>query len=315
MATKIEWTDETWNPITGCTKVSEGCRNCYAERMSKRLAGRFGYPTDEPFQVTLHPYRLDDPLRWRKPRQVFVCSMSDLFHDDIPPWFICEAWQVFRECPQHTFQILTKRPERAMGIITTYIASDQLGFDPLSNAWLGVSVENQQAADERIPILLQIPAAVRFVSCEPMLGPVTLREIQHNGEVEIDALTGNHGVYRPLSGQSSQKLDWVIVGGESGPGARPMHPDWARSLRDQCQAAGVPFFFKQWGAWKDIQYDKLDRDDVRVSPARGIIDRLPDPFSGDDSKNEFKRTVAMSRMGKKRAGRLLDGREWNEMPV
>lgn len=261
MGTKIEWTNETWNPVTGCTKVSEGCRNCYAERMSKRLAGRFGYPeAPNSFDVTLHPDRLEDPIHWKKPRMVFVCSMGDLFHPDVPDEFIARVWGEMRGAREHTFQILTKRPERALSFLkqckswegwithngdpveraydgTGIIVGDEENW-PLPNVWIGVSVEDQAAADERILVLLDTPAAVRFVSIEPILGPVYLwRNTSGNmGDLEWD------GRQTFIEG-----LDWVIVGGESGPGARPPVTYWIRNIRDQCVAADVSFFFKQWG--------------------------------------------------------------------
>ena len=211
MSTDIEWTDETWNPVTGCTKVSPGCDHCYAERVTERFHGKGAFE-----RIVLHPDRLDKPLHWRKPRKVFVNSMSDLFHEQVPDTFIGLVWQVMAETPQHTFQILTKRHARMRSFLRQWP-----NYEPLPNVWLGVSVEDQKWADIRVPALIQTPAAVRFLSCEPLLGPVRIG-------------------YMSL-------LDWVIVGGESGPGARPMHPDWARDLRDQCEAAGVPFLFKQWG--------------------------------------------------------------------
>ncbi len=276
--TKIEWTEYSWNPVTGCTPVSEGCENCYARRMANRLKGRCGYPSDDPFRVTLHPERLNKPLSWQTPKRIFVNSMGDLFHEDVPIEFIAEVFNVMAsatpecgkkhkhepECwtgPSHTFLILTKRPERMRQIIEelpNYIGDRWPGDTalslamevdgwPLKNVWLGVSVENQQRADERIPILLQIPAAVRFVSVEPMLGPVDLErwlpiEWSEVGETWIEAFPGKHCY--------DTRLHWVICGGETGPGARPMHPDWVRSLRDQCQASGIPFFFKSWGQWR-----------------------------------------------------------------
>jgi len=233
MPTKIEWAEESWNPITGCTPISEGCEHCYARRIAQRLRGRCGYPKDDPFRVTFHPDRLDQPLHWKKPRMIFVCSMGDLFHPDVSEYDILAIWQRMGEFhdregtilpvekrPGHTYMVLTKRPERALKFLSCRYPH---GYER-KNVWLGVSVENQKRADVRIPILLQIPAAKRFVSIEPMLGSIKL---QHYG-------TGT-------------SIDWVICGGESGPGARPMHPDWPRSIRDQCQAAGIPFFFKQWG--------------------------------------------------------------------
>lgn len=266
---KIEWTDYSWNPVTGCSKISEGCKNCYAERMAKRLAGRFGYPKDNPFKVTLHPNKLNQPLKWKKSKMIFVCSMSDLFHFDIPKIFIDKIFSVIKACPQHIFIILTKRTfslkEKIYGIAPD-CTHREIYFDNSlpKNLWLGVSVENQKTANERIPILLQIPAAIRFVSCEPMLGSVDFSHLPESGA----------------------ELDWVIVGGESGPHARPMYPDWVRIIRDQCQNAGIPFFFKQWGEW-------------RFNPL----------MTSTPWNNRFEK------VGKKKAGRRLDGREWNQYPV
>lgn len=233
MGTKIEWCEETWNPVTGCTKVSEGCRNCYAERMAKRLAGRFGYPErPDHFKVTLHFDRLAQPLRWDKPRKIFVCSMGDLFHEEVPDDHILRVFRIMGRAnvERHKFLLLTKRPERMKEWIIEYVVDRDGNPDPFHNIWLGVSAEDQETADSRIPVLLRTPAAKRFVSCEPLLG-------------EIDLDRGNYG----STGFWIDQLDWVIAGGESGPGARPPDPDWFRSLRDQCNTAGKPFFFKQWG--------------------------------------------------------------------
>jgi len=279
MTTKIPWADETWNPVTGCTKISAGCKNCYAERMSKRLAGRFGYPINgsicpvcgnqydrakafcpehpnadlvrhSSFDVTLHPDKLDQPLHWKKPRRIFVCSMSDFFHVGVPFSFQCEILQVIGKCPQHTFMILTKRTEQLE--LWNYAA----GWHPYPNLWLGVTVENQEQADKRIPVLLETPAAVRFVSVEPMLGPVQIRDQLH------EQWPTNADVHQVRD--TRPPLDWVICGAETGPGARPMDLDWARDLRDQCAAAGVPFFFKRdsdgnreldgrlWEQWPEV---------------------------------------------------------------
>lgn len=290
MPSKIEWTDETWNPVTGCTKVSEGCRNCYAERMAKRLAGRFGYP-EQPhhFDVTLHPDKLDLPLRWKKPRMVFVCSMGDLFHQDIPAGFIYDVFKTMGKAPQHTFQILTKRPRRMRDFVYAWSGGQifaNASFAKLHpNIWLGVSAENQAAADVRREYLRQCPAAAKFVSYEPALGPVDW--------------------------DGWEFVDQIISGNESGLGARPGHPDWHRGARDWCQAHGIKYFFKQWGRYKEIQFDKRDKGDMLVSPTRGVIDHLPDPW---EHPEEFKRTVAMSPVGKKAAGRILDNRTWSEMP-
>lgn len=234
MATKIEWAQETWNPVTGCTKISEGCLNCYAERITKRF-------WDKPFsQIVCHKDRLDQPSHWRDPRRIFVCSMSDLFHPDVPDEFI---WSVFDEIShnrRHTYIILTKRPERMKVWFEKhsrrfwhYHAPDEPQHEYVSapwpdpRIWLGVTAETQMRADERIPILLQIPAAVHFVSVEPMLSGIDLWQY----------LKGNRDI--------SKGLDWVICGCESGPGARPMMAEWPYELMVQCQNAGVPFFHKQ----------------------------------------------------------------------
>jgi len=207
----IEWTEATWNPVTGCDRVSPGCDNCYAERLAKRLQAMGNARYANGFAVTLHPDVLDLPLRWRTSRRVFVNSMSDLFHPKVPTGFIEAAFDVMVRAPHHTFQILTKRPKRAVAL------ADKLPWP--ANIWLGVSVEDQPRA-WRVDDLRKVPTAVRFLSVEPLLGPVDLD------------LTG---------------ISWVIVGGESGPGARPMDPKWARDIRDACRRSNVPFFFKQWG--------------------------------------------------------------------
>jgi len=227
----IEWTDETWNPITGCTKVSTGCKHCYAERLWQRLSAKNMPYEGRPFtDVQCHPERLSQPLHWKKPRRVFVNSMSDLFHESVRDDFIISVLMVIETAKQHTFQVLTKRPERMRDFFCGESGAG-LNVPPIKNLWLGVSVENQETADERIPLLLQTPAAVRFVSAEPLLSPINMVWV-------------SHGL---LDKRYYNILDWVIVGGESGPSARPMNPDWARSIRDQCQAAGVPFFMKQMG--------------------------------------------------------------------
>jgi len=293
MTTKIEWCEETWNPITGCSPVSEGCEHCYARRMAQRLKGRYGYPEDDPFRVTFHPDRLEQPLKWKKPRMIFVCSMGDLFHPDVDWLTIDNVLNTCWRATRHTFLVLTKRIEAAWYYFRSpiFLTPDhwRREFLDRGNIWLGVTAENQQRADERIPILLQIPAAKHFVSIEPMLGPVQIRGNYHLGEQTI--------------GSWPQGLDWVILGGESGPGARPMHPDWARSVRDQCQAAGVPFFFKQWGEWKP--YSKRLGGGIFIKPD-GTKTCQGEYWDGQ--------AAAMNRLGKKAAGRLLDGREWNERP-
>jgi protein gp37 len=208
----IEWTEATWNPVTGCTKISQGCKHCYAERLAKRLKAMGVERYRNGFAITLHEDLLDLPLRWKRPRVVFVNSMSDLLHEDIPLPFIQAVFRTMERCPQHTFQVLTKRNERLRE------DAPRLPWPP--NVWMGVSVESA-AVVSRVGDLQQVPAAVRFLSVEPLIGP-------------IESL--------PLDG-----IHWVIVGGESGPGARTMDPAWVDSIHAQCQAARVPFFFKQWG--------------------------------------------------------------------
>lgn len=241
--TKIEWADKVWNPVTGCTPVSAGCANCYAKRMSKRLAGRCGYPKDNPFAVTLHPKRLDEPLHWKKPQRIFVCSMGDLFHEDVPAAFSKKIFDTIKRADQHTFIMLTKRPHQMCSDVAAYSVFYN-GNNLLPNLYIGVSVEDQATADERIPHLFKLkaccPSLKIIVSYEPALGPVDFKPYLSRA-VPPDHDGG--------TGYMTAGLDWVIMGGESGPRARPMHPDWARNARDQCKAAGVPFFFKQWGEW------------------------------------------------------------------
>jgi len=234
MATKsaIEWTESTWNPLTGCTKISPGCKNCYAERMAKRLKAMGQGKYRNGFKLTLHPESLNEPLRWKKPQMIFVNSMSDLFHKDVPADFIQQVFDVMRQAHWHTFQVLTKRAERLLKL------NDQIDWP--ENVWMGVSVENQDYAF-RIDLLRQTHARVKFLSLEPLLGP--------------------------LPALNLKGIDWVIVGGESGPKARPIKHEWVTEIRDQCVAFDVPFFFKQWGG-----------------------------------------------TNKKKTGRLLDGKTWDEWP-
>ncbi len=266
--TRIEWTDWVWNPVTGCTKVSDGCKHCYAERMSKRLAGRCGYPADEPFRVTLHPEQMVVPLRWRKPRRVFVCSMGDLFHPDVPDDYVARAFNVMMLAGWHTYQILTKRPARMADLLPRLpelnsglrVWRDAGCAWPPLHVWLGTSVENQATSDERIPHLLRCRAKVRFLSCEPLLGPVDLsafapfcwERVQEDQQaVFAEMFPGGLPAHSLNAQVSARRLSWCIAGGESGPGARRCNPDWLRGLRDQCQAAGVPFFVKQLGGHPD----------------------------------------------------------------
>lgn len=255
---RIEWTERTWNPVTGCTKVSPGCQNCYAERMARRLAGRYGYPeSPRHFDVTVHENMLMKPLEWQTPLTIFVCSMGDLFHPDVHINVINDVFSVMDEARLHTFQVLTKRPERAREF---YNRGD---WDPPSNVWLGVSAENQETADERIPILLDTPAAVRFVSLEPLLGPVDLARWL----VPQSVVDGYYEVLQRFGGVSPppgpigppQRLDWIIVGCESGANRRPCNIDWIREIRDQCVDADTPCFVKQMELrGKIVKMPKLD---------------------------------------------------------
>jgi protein gp37 len=234
----IEWTEATWNPVTGCSKVSPGCAHCYAETFAERFRGVPGHPYERGFELQLRPERVEQPLKWAQSRMIFVNSMSDLFHEGVPEQFIESVLSVMTEAHWHTFQILTKRSERLAQLAPRLYWPD--------NVWMGVSVENQRWA-HRVDDLRKVPASVRFLSCEPLLGPLRLD------------LRGIH---------------WVIVGGESGPRARPMRAEWVRDIRRQCEEAGIAFFFKQWGA-----YDEAGR-----------------------------------RLGKRRAGRVLGDRTWDSMP-
>lgn len=266
--TKIEWCDRVWNPMTGCSPISEGCKNCYARRMANRLRGRCGYPKDDPFRVTFHRDRLDEPLRCRKPSRFFVCSMGDLFHELVPIKAFSDIMNRILKCPRHIFVFLTKRPQRMFYLLGKQAPDWQQALPyeykiPLTNLWLGVSVENQRTADERIPILLKIPAAKRFVSVEPMLEEVNLHAIKEMENLWHDVL-GGETIRGKIAGFASVgtgiKLDWVICGGETGPNARSIHPDWARFLRDQCGVAGIPFFFKQMARKYAIPKDLMIRE-------------------------------------------------------
>lgn len=323
--TGIEWTDATWNPVTGCTEVSPGCDHCYAKTFAERWRGTPGHHFEHGFDVVLRPERLDQPLRWQKPRRIFVNSMSDLFHDEIPNDFIAQVFAVMAMAGQHTFQLLTKRHGRMRSLLNDedfqvrvgqmrYRLGDDGDFEdgswgwPLPNVWLGVSVENQRWADIRIPALLDTPAAVRFLSCEPLLGPVDL--------------TTTLGFAHTAHGLAYvEGVDWVIVGGESGRGARPMHPDWPRSLRDQCQTADIAFHFKQWGEWAPAGYENgthlLQTDGRYITRESGTSQ---DPYGhGSGTQDLVDRGhpgwVRIRRPGKKWAGRQLDGRTWDDFPA
>lgn len=380
--TKIEWTDATVNAVNGCSVISPGCKHCYAMKQAHRFPVRQGLTHKTAGgmvwtgEVRFSESALLQTLAWKRPRKIFWNAHGDLFHWNVPDEWIDRVFAVCALTPHHEHQILTKRsarmraycsdprtPERIARVIL------DLGADwgvsgaaalaplgnrateadpsfviwPLSNVWLGVSVEDQQRADDRIPDLLATPAAVRFLSCEPLLGPVDLRwiaepDMRRSGV--IDALLGCNWIevpgddFRPqrpghqdrsmgrwvVSDDAhifaSRKLDWVIVGGESGPGARPMHPDWARGVRDQCAAAGVPFFFKQWGDWES----SLDRDhddpDWRADYTNDYVDHDKSKWLNLAGGCGFhgERFHVMRRVGKKAAGRLLDGVTHDGMP-
>lgn len=340
---KIEWTGKTWNPLAGCRILSPGCTNCYAMKLAYRLAamGQAKYQGTTKLtkggpvwtgRINTDDAALDIPLKTKKPTTWFLNSMSDLFVEGVETSFLDRVFAVMAITPQHTYQILTKRPDRMrdymhrLMVEPCHVGSivDDMGGDwsqvstPLPNVWLGTSVERQQEADQRIPRLLQTPAAVRFLSCEPLLGPVDLTRIPwrfnaFSGETvkTVNALTGNITVNDPVFGGGGGivGIDWVICGGESGPSARPMHPDWARSLRDQCQAAGVPFFFKQWGDWHPASHH--ENGALYQFEGAAPFDSWKTPvFDPDQTEG-----INFRRLGKAKAGRLLDGRTWDEMPT
>ena len=303
---KIEWTDATWNPVTGCTEVSPGCDRCYAKTFAERFRGAPGHYFENGFDVTFRPDKLDQPLRWTRPSRVFVNSMSDLFHADVPDEFIVKVFAVMALADRHTFQLLTKRHGRMRSLLSSRKFREalrcELGWPdlvewPLPNVWLGVSVEDQKRAGLRIPALLDTPAAVRFLSCEPLIGPVDL----DGAAIAWWACFPDE----PTGG-----IDWVIVGGESGRGARTMNVEWARTLRDQCSAHGVAFHFKQWGdasAWADRQGDVWhQRDDGRLETFETA------PFSREHVEKKWGPLIRLSKRHK--AGRDLDGRTWDEYP-
>jgi len=337
--TTIEWTESTWSVITGCTLVSEGCRHCYAAELAatrlKNIPSRKGLARKNAAgeakftgEVRFNEQWLDQPLRWTRPRKIFVCAHGDLFHESVPDEWIDRVFAVMALAPQHTFQCLTKRPGRmreylaatdpapdaptmqdrlwrvhyAMRALSPGVTSHVKTW-PLPNVWLGTSVEDQATADARIPELLATPAAVRFVSAEPLLGPVDIDPYLSPMTVKRSGTIGPGRLFCP-------RLDWIIVGGESGRRARPMHPDWARSLRDQCQAAGVAFLFKQWGAWAP---DRLALPEDLVDARKSLI-LAPDGATTSGLMSYPSTSWVTHRVGKKAAGRMLDGRTWDEMP-
>ena len=377
--THIEWTDATWNPITGCSVVSAGCKHCYAMKLAgtrlKHDPSRAGLTRETSAgpvwtgEVRFNEKWLDQPLRWTRPRRIFVCAHGDLFHEGVQDEWIDRVFAIMASSPQHTFQVLTKRPDRMLEYLTDVVATEhrwesaytrirdlqfrrgigsrpgEVNVDndvsqgrwPLPNVWLGVSVEDQAAVDARIPLLLKTPAAVRWISAEPLLGPVDL--------MATDYLTAKLGAY-PFKGIASEHrtklahmLDWVVAGGESGAGARPMHSAWVRSLRDQCAAAGVAFLFKQWGAWRPIDqggrdwYESLYRSrrmaragesqaalddvygrectvDTAVIQRDGVIRPPTEPLAWEQGTDPF----LTFRVGKKAAGRLLDDVQYDGYP-
>jgi protein gp37 len=358
--TSIEWTDATWNPVTGCSVVSPGCTNCYAMKLAgtrlRHTPSRQGLTIDTKAgpvwngEVRLNEQWLDQPLRWKRPRRIFVCAHGDLFAEKVRDEWIDRVFAVMALAPQHTFQVLTKRAKR-MREYATLIDNEPVRDTvrrivaawpgnapipaaitfPLPNVWLGVSAEDQARADERVPDLLATPAAIRFISAEPLLGPIDFHEylLGFAAGHPASCICGHgHGFDRcPNYGKvaprchkcgcqqfhkapGSDGLHWVIVGGESGAAARPMHPAWARSIRDQCAGAGVAFFFKQWGGWK-IHHAHAGGDlggDIRADRVRFVQpNREPD---GHFRKGD----LMMERVGKKVAGRLLDGIEHNAFP-
>ncbi|UPT93921.1 phage Gp37/Gp68 family protein [Bradyrhizobium barranii subsp. apii] len=374
----IEWTDATWNPITGCSIHSPGCINCYAMDLAgtrlKNHPSRVGLTKDSKTgpvwtgEVRFNEGWLTQPLHWRKPRMVFVCAHGDLFHEDVPDAWIDRVFAVMALAPQHTFQVLTKRAKRmreyldhceasgrialladelwgthiapgSKGYLHEHVTRDDEGLKdvdidlnpwPLPNVWLGVSAERQQEANERIPELLAAPAAIRFVSLEPLLDHISLHALNLGTPTPSNALRGVKCVPDDSAdgfhNEPTPKLDWVIVGGESGDRARPMHPDTARSLRDWCQASRVAFFFKQWGEYLPVGQSLPDCGKVHgataVKPGRmklhygGSRQHAPkyafaehgvEIASTDDGRLTY-------RVGKKKAGRLLDGVEHNGMP-
>lgn len=329
----IEWTDATWNPITGCSIVSPGCTNCYAMKLAgtrlRELPSRAGLTKPSKAgpvwtgEVRFNEGWLTQPLQWKRPRKIFVCAHGDLFAEGVPDEWIDKVFAVMALASQHTFQVLTKRAARMLSYLTEHAAGGGHVWTagqaiempngapkpdrswPLSNVWLGVSAERQKEAYDRIPLLLETPAAVHFVSVEPLLGPI-----------DFDAIVPHPTAWGPVYG-IERTLDWVIVGGESGPKARPMHPGWVRSLRDQCKAAGVAFHFKQWGEWhppgSSDDYDTGGRGPKSLPRALMV--------ANDGTVHRYEETarpspvVVMLNVGKRAAGRTLDGRTWDEFPA
>lgn len=389
--TPIEWTDATWNPVTGCSVVSPGCTNCYAMKLAgtrlKHIPSRRGLTTPSKAgpvwngKVRFNEEFLLQPLRWKHPRMIFVCAHGDLFAEGVPDEWIDHAFAVMALAPQHTFQVLTKRAQRMRDYVNDpetihrvyHLACDiavehrinvtliadrshaamappgprvYLGEWPLKNVWKGVSAEDQARADERIRFLTETAAVIRWISAEPLLGAIDLERVlferehyQSGAHHYVDVLRGGFWSPKPFyrasqdgepkshftnhSDIKDQLIDWVVVGGESGPGARPMHPEWVRSLRDQCVASGVPFFFKQWGAWKPVPW-KLEREadetDAQyierserecsthaVSRAGYLAELDHKPWAWGRVLPAPDSHHAVKKVGKAKAGRILDG--------
>jgi protein gp37 len=365
--THIEWTDATWNVINGCTVLSPGCTNCYAMRLAgTRLRNS---PSREGLTKTVNGNPVWtgevlfnrrvalEPFQWETPRRIFVCAHGDLFHEKVPEEWIDYVFMVALLNPRHTFQILTKRTERMRDYMREVLdepehvtaarfanamhhggkqdtPADQVDIHwPPRNVWLGTSVEDQRRADERIPLLLETPAAVRWLSCEPLLGPVDLDEWfvcpNWSDDIPMDMTTGLRECcakcdFTGIAGFEGLPLvDWVVVGGESGPNSRPMHPAWAISLRDQCVQAGVAFHFKQWGDW--LPFTQCRTKEQREAVSRTTIESNR---TGNGKQTVFGawsnghkvygtpgiQPIQINRVGKKIAGREIDGREWNEYP-
>jgi protein gp37 len=334
--TKIEWSDATANVINGCSLESPGCTNCYAMKQAHRFPVRQGLTKKGGMvwtgEVRFHEPALLKVLSWRRPRMIFWNAHGDMFHPDVPEEWIARCFDVMARTPQHIHQVLTKRSARMREVLSG--PKNHRLWHPklwhrsvLPNVWLGVSVEDQQRADERVPDLLATPAAVRWLSCEPLLGPVDLTTVrmQTSHHLGFDALEGKR-IHKEDGDQrtAGTRLDWIVAGGESGPGSRPCHPDWARSLRDQCAAADIPYFWKQWGEW--LPFDQVRSNEQRDAVSRTTIEASKKGngkqtvFGAWSNGHKFYgtpgiRPVQINAVGKKLAGRLLDGKLHEGMPV
>lgn len=318
--TRIEWADATWNPVSGCSAVSPGCDHCYAKTLAERFRGVEGHYFEHGFDVQTRPEKLDQPLRWRRPRKIFVNSVSDLVHSAVTDDFVARVFAVMAVADHHTFLVLTKRPGRMRSLLSNpqfveLVLDKTRGFAagrkpiawPLPNVWLGVSAEDQKWFGVRVPVLLRTPAVVRFVSAEPLLGAITLCCCDGAAyDVRRHPFLTNPRC--ALHGTS--RLDWVIAGGESGRHARPMHPDWARQLRDQCRVMDVAFLFKQWGQWVPSAGGSRDQ---WLRPDTGAM--APWQAGTISQGRPSSEAIPMRRVGKRVAGRLLDGRTWDQFPT